>query len=110
MPPFEANKYYWTRSKITWANPTNTTYTDAVLANGITSANTTANAANTTAAQANQTANTANQTANTANQTAAAAQSTANDAKNIANGKNTIYYSTNFPAGGTYKDGDTLFK
>ena len=110
MPTFEANKYYWTRSKITWANPTNTTYTDAVLANGITSANTTANAANTTAAQANQTANTANQTANTASQTAAAAQSTANDAKNIANGKNTIYYSTNFPAGGTYKDGDTLFK
>ena len=117
MPAFEANKYYWTRSKITWANPTNTTYTDAVLANGITSANTTANAANTTATQANQTANTANQTANAASQTAAdaasaaaAAQSTANNATSIANGKNTIYYGANFPAGGTYKAGDTFFK
>ena len=90
---------------------------------GITSANTTAAAANTnaqsavsTANTANQTANTANQTANAANQTANAANQTANaanqtaqNAVSIANGKNTIYYSSSKPTGGTYKAGDTWF-
>jgi len=49
MPTFESGKYYWTRSEIVWANPTSTTYTTAVLANGITSANTAAAAAVSTA-------------------------------------------------------------
>ena len=109
MPTFESGKFYWTRSEIVWANPTSTTYTTAVLANGITSANTTAAVANTNAQSAISTANTANQTANTANQTANAANQTAQNAVSIANGKNTIYYSSSKPTGGTYKAGDTWF-
>ena len=109
MPAFESGKFYWTRSEIVWANPTSTTYTTAVLANGITSANTTAAAANTNAQSAVSTANTANQTANTANQTANTANQTAQNAVSIANGKNTIYYSSSKPTGGTYKAGDTWF-
>ena len=109
MPTFESGKFYWTRSEIVWANPTSTTYTTAVLANGITSANTTAAVANTNAQSAVTTANTANQTANTANQTANAANQTAQNAVSIANGKNTIYYSSSKPTGGTYKAGDTWF-
>ena len=109
MPAFESGKFYWTRSEIVWANPTSTTYTTAVLANGITSANTNAETAKTDAASAVSTANTANQTANTANQTANTANQTAQNAVSIANGKNTIYYSSSKPTGGTYKVGDTWF-
>lgn len=109
MPTFESGKFYWTRSEIVWANPTSTTYTTAVLANGLTSANNNAEVAKTDAASAVSTANTANQTANTANQTANAANQTAQNAVSIANGKNTIYYSSSKPTGGTYKAGDTWF-
>ena len=116
MPAFESGKFYWTRSEIVWTNPSSTTYTTAVLANGLTSANTNAETAKTDAASAvstantaNQTANTANQTANTANQTANTANQTAQNAVSIANGKNTIYYSSSKPTGGTYKAGDTWF-
>lgn len=109
MPTFESGKFYWTRSEIVWANPTSTTYTTAVLANGITSANTNAETAKTDAASAVSTANTANQTANTANQTANTANQTAQNAVSIANGKNTIYYSSSKPTGGTYRAGDTWF-
>ena len=109
MPAFESGKFYWTRSEIVWANPTSTTYTTAVLANGITSANTNAETAKTDAASAVSTANTANQTANTANQTANTANQTAQNAVSVANGKSTIYYSNSKPTGGTYKAGDTWF-
>ena len=102
MQPFETGKYYWTRSEIVWANPTSTTYTTAVLANGITSANTTAAAANSNASAAVATANSADTKADSANQTA-------QNAVSIANGKNTIYYSSSKPTGGTYKAGDTWF-
>ena len=109
MPAFESGKFYWTRSEIVWTNPSSTTYTTAVLANGLTSANTNAETAKTDAASAVSTANTANQTANTANQTANTANQTAQNAVSIANGKNTIYYSSSKPTGGTYKAGDTWF-
>ena len=109
MPTFESGKFYWTRSEIVWTNPSSTTYTTAVLANGLTSANTNAETAKTDAASAVSTANTANQTANTANQTANTANQTAQNAVSIANGKNTIYYSSSKPTGGTYKAGDTWF-
>ena len=109
MPAFESGKFYWTRSEIVWTNPSSTTYTTAVLANGLTSANTNAETAKTDAASAVSTANTANQTANTANQTANTAKQTAQNAVSIANGKNTIYYSSSKPTGGTYKAGDTWF-
>lgn len=102
MPPFETGKYYWTRSEIVWANPTSTTYTTAVLANGITSANTTAATANSNASAAVATANSADTKADSANQTA-------QNAVSIANGKSTIYYSSSKPTGGTYKAGDTWF-
>lgn len=39
----------------------------------------------------------------------ATAQNTANSAQTAANGKNTNYYQTNQPTGGTYKTGDTWF-
>lgn len=102
MQPFEAGKYYWTRSEIVWANPTSITHTTAVLANGITSANTTAATANSNASAAVATANSADTKADSANQTA-------QNAVSIANGKNTIYYSSSKPTGGTYKAGDTWF-
>ena len=109
MPAFESGKFYWTRSEIVWANPTSTTYTTAVLANGITSANTTANTANTNAQSAVSTANSANTKADSAVSTANTANQTAQNAVSIANGKNAIYYSSSKPTGGTYKAGDTWF-
>lgn len=102
MPTFESGKFYWTRSQIVWANPTSTTYTTAVLANGITSANTAAAAAVSTADQASAKADEAVETANAADQQA-------QEATSIANSKNTIYYSSSKPTGGTYKTGDTWF-
>ena len=109
MPPFETGKYYWTRSEIVWANPTDTTYTTAVLANGITSANTTAATANSNASAAVSTANSANTKSDTAISTANTANQTAQNAVSVANGKSTIYYSSSKPTGGTYKAGDTWF-
>lgn len=102
MPPFESGKFYWTRSQIVWANPTSTTFTTAVLANGITSANTAAAAAVSTADQASAKADEAVETANAADQQA-------QEATSIANSKNTIYYSSSKPTGKTYKPGDTWF-
>ena len=109
MPAFETGKYYWTRSEIVWANPTDTTYTTAVLANGITSANTTAATANSNASAAVSTANSANTKSDTAISTANTANQTAQNAVSVANGKSTIYYSSSKPTGGTYKAGDTWF-
>lgn len=109
MPAFESGKYYWTRSEIVWANPTSTTYTTAVLANGITSANTTAATANSNAQSAVTTANSASSKADNAISTANTANETAQIAVSTANGKNTIYYSSSKPTGGTYKAGDTWF-
>lgn len=42
-PAWESNKYFWTRSKITWINPSDITYTTPVLATGINNANIVAN-------------------------------------------------------------------
>jgi len=109
MPAFESGKFYWTRSEIVWANPTSTTYTTAVLANGITSANTTAATANTNAQSAVTTANSASSKADNAISTANTANETAQRAVSTANGKNTIYYSSSKPTGGTYRAGDTWF-
>lgn len=109
MPTFESGKFYWTRSEIVWANPTSTTYTTAVLANGITSANTTAAVANTNAQSAVTTANSASSKADNAISTANTANQTAQNAVSVANGKNTIYYSSSKPTGGTYRAGDTWF-
>ena len=109
MPTFESGKFYWTRSEIVWANPTSTTYTTAVLANGITSANTTAATANSNAQSAITTANSADSKADNAISTANTANQTAQNAVSVANGKNTIYYSSSKPTGGTYKAGDTWF-
>jgi hypothetical protein len=109
MPAFESGKFYWTRSEIVWANPTSTTYTTAVLANGITSANTNAETAKTDAASAVSTANSASSKADDAISTANTANETAQRAVSTANGKNTIYYSSSKPTGGTYRAGDTWF-
>ena len=42
-PEWKKGYYIWTRSKITWMNPTETTYTDAVLSTALNQANENAN-------------------------------------------------------------------
>jgi len=79
---YVSGRYYWSRDKIVWTNPAGTTYTTAVLDNGL-------NSANSTAASAQSTANTANSTANTAKSTADTAKSTADTAKSTADSANT---------------------
>lgn len=44
-PEWKKGYYIWTRSKITWMNPTETTYTDAVLSTALNQANENANEA-----------------------------------------------------------------
>lgn len=39
IPAYVSGRYYWTRSQIVWNNPTETTYTAAVLDNALTDAN-----------------------------------------------------------------------
>ena len=107
-PTWASGKYIWTRSYITWSDNTTST-TTPVLANALNSANSTANTANNTANTAKSTADTAKSTADTAKSTADAAKSTASDAVSIANGKNTAYYQTTQPSGGTYKKNDLWF-
>ena len=60
---YVSGRYYWRRDKITWANPADTTYTNAVLDNALNSANSTAATAKTTADTANLSANNAAKTA-----------------------------------------------
>ena len=94
---YVSGKYYWIRSKIVWANPTETTYAPSaagVLAGAINSANETADSADGKADQALSTANAAN--------------STANAAQTSANSKNTIFYGTATPTAN--KNNDVWFK
>lgn len=107
-PTWASGKYIWTRSYITWSDNTTST-TTPVLANALNSANSTANTANNTANTAKSTADTAKSTADTAKSTADAAKTTASNAVSIANGKNTAYYQTTQPSGGTYKTNDLWF-
>lgn len=51
-----SGRYYWNRDKIVWMNPTETTYTAAVLDNGLNDANANAEDAKTTADEAISTA------------------------------------------------------
>ena len=44
-PEWKKGYYIWTRSKVTWMNPTETTYTDAVLSTALNQANENANEA-----------------------------------------------------------------
>ncbi len=46
---YVSGRYYWRREKITWTNPSATTYTEPVLDNALTSANSTATSALTSA-------------------------------------------------------------
>lgn len=88
VPEYDSNKpNYWVKTTVNYTsgNPSVTIYKDL----GITEAAEKANLAVTTA-----------QTANT----------NSIEAISIAGSKNKIYYSNNFPTGGTYINGDTLFK
>lgn len=84
----------------TWVAVTDKVATDAAS---------TAAAANSAAGAAQTAANTAQATANTAITNAAAADSKAVTAQTTANGKNTIYYQTAAPSGGTYKANDIWY-
>lgn len=77
---YVSGRYYWSRDKIVWTNPAGTTYTTAVLDNGLNSANATAASAQSTANTANSTANIAKTTADNAASAAATAQATADAA------------------------------
>jgi len=88
VPEYDSTKpNYWVKTTVNYTsgNPSVTIYKDL----GITEAAERANLAVTTA-----------QTANT----------NSIEAISIAGSKNKIYYSDSFPTGGTYINGDTLFK
>lgn len=82
-PEYVSGRYYWTRSKIVWTD-NSTTYTSAVLAEGVNNANQSAESANETANDAQSTANNAQNTANNAAADAEAAQSAAENAQQTA--------------------------
>lgn len=82
-PEYVSGRYYWTRSKIVWTD-NKTTYTSAVLAEGVNNANQSAESANETANSAQDTANNAQNTANNAASDADAAQSAAENAQQAA--------------------------
>lgn len=79
-PAYKSGKYYWTRSKIVWDDGT-TTYTAAVLAEGVNNANSSAQNANEAASIAQNTASKAQSAANSAASAASKAQSSANQAQ-----------------------------
>lgn len=112
MPTYVNGRYYWTHSIITWKEPNGSTTTEtttAVLANALTSANSTAKSASDTATTANNTANAANTTAGEAKSIAQEAQSTAGQALTTANNKNKTFYQDSQPTGGSYLDGDSWY-
>ena len=112
MPTYVNGRYYWTHSIITWKEPNGSTTTEtttAVLANALTSANSTAKSASDTATAANSTANAANTTAGEAKSIAQEAQSTAGQALTTANNKNKTFYQNSQPTGGSYLDGDSWY-
>lgn len=83
---------------------------DAGIANtNATAAKKTADSASTTATAASKKADTAQSTADSASSAAASAGTKADNAVSIANGKNTAYYQTSQPTGGTYKVNDNWF-
>ena len=112
MPTYVNGRYYWTHSIITWKEPNGSTTTEtttAILANALTSANSTAKSASDTATAANNTANAANTTAGEAKSIAQEAQSTAGQALTTANNKNKTFYQDSQPTGGSYLDGDSWY-
>lgn len=72
-------------------------------------AQSTADAAQTSADAAQSTANSAQTTADAAQSAADSAQSAASTAQSTADGKNTVYYQTSKPTGGTYQVNDLWF-
>ena len=83
---------------------------DAGIANtNATAAKKTADSASTTATAASKKADTAQSTADSASSAAASAGTKADNALSVANGKNTAYYQTSQPTGGTYKVNDNWF-
>lgn len=83
---------------------------DAGIANtNATAAKKTADSASTTATAASKKADTAQSTADSASSAAASAGTKADNAVAIANGKNTAYYQTSQPTGGSYKVNDNWF-
>lgn len=93
-PEYVSGRYYWTRSQIVWTDG-KTTYTSAVLAEGVNNANQSAQDANETANSAQDTANNAQNTANNAAADAEAAQSAAENAQNTANNAQNTANSAN---------------
>ncbi len=91
-------------------NGVNKALADAGIANtNATAAKKTADSASTTATAASKKADTAQSTADSASSAAASAGTKADNAVSIANGKNTAYYQTSQPTGGTYKVNDNWF-
>jgi hypothetical protein len=88
-----------------WSGSAWVIVTDKAATDAATAAATAKTAADNAAADAA----TAQSAANAAQTAANAAQSTANAAQTTANAKNTVYYQTTKPTGGTYKKGDTWF-
>lgn len=97
-PEYVSGRYYWTRSKIVWTD-NSTTYTSAVLAEGVNNANQSAESANETANSAQDTANDAQNTANNAAADAEAAQSAANNAQQTADSAQQAAENANAVAG-----------
>lgn len=97
-PEYVSGRYYWTRSKIVWTDGS-TTYTSAVLAEGVNNANQSAESANETANSAQDTANDAQNTANNAAADAEAAQSAANNAQQTADSAQQAAENANAVAG-----------
>lgn len=84
QPAWVSGSYIWTRSHITWTDGTADTYTTPVLANGLNTANSAADAAKTSAGSATDTANGAKSTADAANAVAGQAQADASSAASAA--------------------------
>ena len=97
-PEYVSGRYYWTRSKIVWTDGS-TTYTSAVLAEGVNNANQSAESANETANSAQDTANDAQNTANNAAADAEAAQSAAENAQQTADNAQQAAENANAVAG-----------
>ena len=97
-PEYVSGRYYWTRSKIVWTD-NSTTYTSAVLAEGVNNANQSAESANETANSAQDTANDAQNTANNAAADAEAAQSAAENAQQTADNAQQAAENANAVAG-----------
>lgn len=97
-PEYVSGRYYWTRSQIVWTDG-KTTYTSAVLAEGVNNANQSAQDANETANSAQETANNAQNTANNAAADAEAAQSAAENAQQTADSAQQAAENANAVAG-----------